>query len=95
VKPIAAQIDALVPDSEVLYAVDPDYHPFLFYVRSRLIYVSRLDDVPVSARYLLVLPEREREVLESERWSPLHAHPIQRVTDYRKHTVILMGVGEG
>jgi hypothetical protein len=40
VRPIAAQIDALVPKSETLYALDPDYQPFLFYIRSRLVYVS-------------------------------------------------------
>jgi 4-amino-4-deoxy-L-arabinose transferase-like glycosyltransferase len=95
VKPIAAQIDRLIPHSESLYAVDPDYQPFLFYVRSRLVYVNRLDEVPTTARYFLVQPEREREILESERWSPLRAHPIQRVTDYRKHTVVLVRVGEG
>jgi 4-amino-4-deoxy-L-arabinose transferase-like glycosyltransferase len=95
VKPIAAQIDGLVPDSEPLYALDPDFQPFLFYVRSRLVYVNRLEEVPTSARYLLVQPAREREVMESERWSPLRAQPITRVTDYRKQTVILMRVGEG
>jgi 4-amino-4-deoxy-L-arabinose transferase-like glycosyltransferase len=95
VKPIAAEIDRLIPDSEPLYALDPDYQPFLFYVRSRLVYVNRLDEVPSTARYLLVQPEREREILESERWSPLRAHPIQRLTDYRKHTVVLVKVGEG
>lgn len=95
VKPIAAQIDRLVPHSEPLYALDPDYQPFLFYVRSRLVYASRVDELPVSARYLLVQPEREREVMESERWLPLHAHPIERITDYRNHTIILARVGEG
>jgi 4-amino-4-deoxy-L-arabinose transferase-like glycosyltransferase len=93
VKPIAAQIDRRVPDSEPLYALDPDYQPFLFYVRSRLIYVDRLDDVPATARYLLIQPEREREVMESQRWLPLHAEPIERITDYRKHTIILARVG--
>jgi 4-amino-4-deoxy-L-arabinose transferase-like glycosyltransferase len=95
VKPIAAQIDGLVPDSEPLYALDPDFQPFLFYVRSRLVYVNRLEEVPTSARYLLVQPPREREVLESERWSPLRAQELARVTDYRKQTVVLMRVGEG
>jgi hypothetical protein len=94
VKPIAAQIDRLIPDSEPLYALDPDYQPFLFYIRSRLVYVNRLDEVPTTARYLLVQPERESEILESERWSPLRAQPIQRLTDYRKHTVVLVKVGE-
>jgi 4-amino-4-deoxy-L-arabinose transferase-like glycosyltransferase len=95
VKPIAAQIDALVPDTEPLYAVDPDYQPFLFYIRSRLVYVSRVDDLPLGARYLLIQPEKERQVVESERWSPLRARPILTVTDYRKRTVILLKVGEG
>jgi 4-amino-4-deoxy-L-arabinose transferase-like glycosyltransferase len=95
VKPIAAQIDRLVPDSEPLYALDPDYQPFLFYVRSRLIYVSRIDEIPTTARYMLVQPEREQEVTESGRWLPLRAHPIERITDYRNHTIILARVGEG
>ena len=94
VKPIAAQIDRRVPDSEALYALDPDYQPFLFYVRSRLVYVDRLDDIPASARYLLIQAEREREVIESQRWSPLHAQTIERITDYRNHTVILARVGD-
>jgi 4-amino-4-deoxy-L-arabinose transferase-like glycosyltransferase len=94
VKPIAAQIDALVPSSEPLYAVDPDYQPFLFYIRARLVYVSSVEDLPVSARYLLIQPENERQVVESERWSPLRARPIFTVTDYRKRTVILAKVGD-
>jgi 4-amino-4-deoxy-L-arabinose transferase-like glycosyltransferase len=95
VKPIAAQIDALVPDSEALYAIDPDYQPFLFYVRSRLVYVSEVEEVPRDAHYLLVQPEKEEQVTTSERWAPLHARPILTVTDYRKRTVILLKVGEG
>jgi 4-amino-4-deoxy-L-arabinose transferase-like glycosyltransferase len=95
VKPIAAQIDGLVPNSEPLYAVDPDYQPFLFYIRSRLIYVSRIDDLPLSARYLLIQPGKERQVMETERWAPLHARPIFTVTDYRKRTVILLKVSDG
>ena len=95
VKPIAAQIDRLVPDSEVLYALDPDFQPFLFYVRSRLVYVSRLEDVPLSGRYLLIQPEREPEVMQSSRWLPLRAQAIERITDYRKRTIVLAKVGEG
>jgi hypothetical protein len=95
VKPIAARIDSRVPGSEPLYAFDPDYQPFLFYVRSHVIYVSRLDDIPGSARYLLIQPEREREVMESERWSPRHAQPIERIPDYRNHKIILARIGDG
>jgi 4-amino-4-deoxy-L-arabinose transferase-like glycosyltransferase len=95
VKSIAAQIDGLVPNSESLYAVDPDYQPFLFYTRSRLVYVSRIDDLPLSARYLLIQPEKEQQIMESERWAPLHARPILTMTDYRKRTVILAKVSDG
>src|SRR5205814_8398315 len=49
VKSIAKKIDLLVPDPEPLYAIDPDYQPFLFYIRSRLVYVSHIDDLPLSA----------------------------------------------
>jgi 4-amino-4-deoxy-L-arabinose transferase-like glycosyltransferase len=94
VKPIAAQIDALVPESEPLYAINPDYQPFLFYIRSRLVYARRLDDLPLTARYLLVQPEMERPIMESERWAPRRARPIRSVTDYRKRTVILLEVSD-
>jgi 4-amino-4-deoxy-L-arabinose transferase-like glycosyltransferase len=94
VKPIAARIDRLIPKGETLYALDPSYQPFLFYVRSHLVYVSRLDDLPADARYLLVQAEREPELLESQRWLPRRPEPIERVTDYRNHTVILARVGE-
>jgi hypothetical protein len=33
--------------------------------------------------------------MESQRWSPLHAQPIERLTDYRKRTIILARVGDG
>lgn len=94
VKPIAAQIDEAVPDSEPLYAVDPDYQPFLFYVKSPLIYVNGIEELPASARYLLVQPEAEQEVTGSQKWSPLQARLVRRFTDYRNHTSILMRVGD-
>jgi 4-amino-4-deoxy-L-arabinose transferase-like glycosyltransferase len=89
VKPIAGRIDSLVPKGETLYALDPDYQPFLFYVQTRLVYMSRLEDLPPAARYVLVQAEREFELSQAARW-----HPIERITDYRNHTVILARVGE-
>ena len=93
-RPIAQQIDELIPNGEPLYAVDPDYQPFLFYIRSPLIYVSRLEDLPATARYLLVRVEREPEVIASDRWLPLRAREVRPFTDYRSHTVVLARVGE-
>jgi 4-amino-4-deoxy-L-arabinose transferase-like glycosyltransferase len=93
VKSIAAHVDNLVPDSEPLYALDPDFQPFLFYVKSRLIYADSVEAVPASARYLLIQPEMEEFVLKSERWAPLRAKAVERFTDYRNHTTILVEVG--
>jgi hypothetical protein len=94
VKPIAARIDGLVPKGETLYALDPSFQPFLFYVRTHLVYVSRLDELPANTRYVLVQAERERELMETERWRPRRPEPIGRITDYRNRTVILARVGE-
>ncbi|MEY2481655.1 MAG: hypothetical protein QOK24_183 [Verrucomicrobiota bacterium] len=94
VKPIAAQIEALVPESESIYAIDPDYQPFLFYMRHRLVYASRIEDVPLSARYLIVQPGKKEEAMKSERWSPRQVMPVSSFTDYRKRTVLLLKVSE-
>jgi 4-amino-4-deoxy-L-arabinose transferase-like glycosyltransferase len=93
VKTIAAQIDAVLPASERLYAVVPDYQPYLFYVRSPLAYVSRVADLPREARYFLVQPENERAAEASEQWSPLRARPILRIKDYRNRRTVLFAVG--
>jgi 4-amino-4-deoxy-L-arabinose transferase-like glycosyltransferase len=89
VKRFAAQIDAIVPRSEPLYALNPDYQPIFFYMRSKLVYVEKLDDLPDNAVYLLVRPKKEQAVLESNRWAPRHAHPVLLATDYRKQSIIL------
>ena len=93
VRPIADAITAAIPPNESLYAVDPDYQPFLFYVRRPIVYVSRIDELPANARYLLVQPEREKRAEQSERWSPLHARPILREKDYRGKRIVLLQVG--
>ena len=38
-KKAAAEINAVVPPNETLYAVDPDYQPVFFYVNAPLEYV--------------------------------------------------------
>ena len=46
VRPIAAQLEAALPPNESLYAVDPDYQPFLFYLHRPIVYVSEVKDLP-------------------------------------------------
>jgi len=92
VKSIAMQIDAAVPRAELLYALDPDYQPFLFYTHSKLVYVSEINDLPLDASYVLVQPEKEKEVEESVRWVPRRAHRVLGMTDYRHRSIILLKI---
>lgn len=90
VRALATQIDAAVPAGEVLYAIDPAYQPFLFYVRSRIVYASDVHDVPRSAHFLLVQPDGERAVAESTIGAPTTPRPILRSTDDHGRSVILL-----
>jgi len=92
VKSIAVQIDAAVPRGELVYALDPDYHPFLFYTHSKLVYAGEIDDLPLDASYVLVQPEKEKEVEESVRWVPRRAHRVFGLTDYRHRSIILLKI---
>jgi hypothetical protein len=58
----------------------------------KLVYADEIDEVPQDARYLLVRPEREQEVLESTRWEPRRPHRIMRSTDYRKQAILLLKI---
>jgi 4-amino-4-deoxy-L-arabinose transferase-like glycosyltransferase len=93
VKSVAAKMNAAVPQEEILYAVDPNYQPFFFYMRAPVRYVSRLAELPRETRYFLVRPDQEQDALASEKWLPRRARSILRVTDYRHETVILLEVG--
>ncbi len=93
IKTIAAQIDAAVPPADSLYAVNPDYQPFLFYVERKVTYASRIEDVPRDARYLLVQADKEPDAEASERWAPLRARPILQIKDYRDRRVAILRIG--
>ena len=89
IKRLAAQVESNIPSNQTVYALDPNYQPIFFYMHSKLIYAGDVDEVPMDATYLLVRPEREQEVLESNHWAPRHPHRIMRSTDYRKESILL------
>jgi hypothetical protein len=92
VKNKAAEINAVVPKSETLYAIDPNYQPLFFYIAAPVKYVNSIEELPYETRYFLVRPDNEQNALASEQWSPRRAHPVIRVKDYRKQVVILFTV---
>ena len=92
VRPIARQLEQSIPPDETLYAVDPDYQPYLFYLRRPIDYATDVRDLPRSARFILVQPKDENAVEQSQLWSPQQATPILRIKDYRGRRVILLRV---
>ena len=92
VKKAAAEINALVPANETLYAVNPDYQPVFFYVKPPVKYVSHIRKLPADARYFLVRTENETEATTTSKWAPLRAQPIARVHDYSKREMALFKV---
>jgi hypothetical protein len=92
VKAIAAQIDAIVPVSQRLYAVDPDFQPFLFYVRAPLVYIRTVEDLPREARYFLVRPENEQAAEAAQQWLPLRPERVLSVEDYRHWKTSLFAI---
>jgi 4-amino-4-deoxy-L-arabinose transferase-like glycosyltransferase len=93
VKKAAAEINALVPRNETLYAVDPEYQPVFFYVKAPLEYVSYVQELPAHAHYFLVQSDKETEATTTPRWAPRRAHLRARVRDYRKRELLLFEVG--
>jgi 4-amino-4-deoxy-L-arabinose transferase-like glycosyltransferase len=92
VKKAAAEINAVVPRNETLYAVNPDYQPVFFYVKAPVRYVSYVENLPHDAHYFLVRTKEEREALAAQKWAPLRAQPIARVRDYSKREMVLFKV---
>jgi len=92
VKKAAAEINALVPPNETLYAVNPDYQPVFFYVKAPLQYVSDVESLPANVRYFLVRHNNEAKALASQKWAPVHPRPIARVRDYSKREMVLFEV---
>ncbi len=92
VKTIAARIEAVVPGSERLYAVDPDYQPFLFYVRRPIVYVSRVVDLPGDTSYFLVQPDNESLAETARQWLPAFPRRVLSIQDYRGKRVSVFAI---
>jgi len=93
VKKVAAEINAIVPVSETLYAVDPDYQPLFFYVKAPLGYVRRIANLPTDTHFFLVRTELEKEAAGAQKWAPRSTHQLARIKDSRKREMVLFEVG--
>jgi 4-amino-4-deoxy-L-arabinose transferase-like glycosyltransferase len=92
IKPIAAQIEAVVPVSERIYAVDPDYQPFLFYVQRSLKYVDRVEELPRETHFFLVRSRDDAAAESAKQFLPRRPHSVLRIEDYRHWRTTLFAV---
>jgi 4-amino-4-deoxy-L-arabinose transferase-like glycosyltransferase len=92
VKKAAAEINALVPAAETLYAVDPDYQPVFFYVNASLKYVSQIEKLPPDTHYFIVRNENEANAASTEKWAPRRTQLVTRVRDYSERELVLFRV---
>jgi hypothetical protein len=92
IKTHARQINAIVPANVPLYAVDPDYQPYLFYVNAPVRYVGSIDELPPDTKFFLVQPENEHEAETTTHWTPARTQLVLRIVDYRKNEMVLFSV---
>ena len=82
IRPLGRQITAAVPPNESLYAIDPDYQPYLFYVRRPIVYLDHYYEVPTSGRYVLLRPQQETMMSGADTWKG-RMRTLLRIKDYR------------
>jgi 4-amino-4-deoxy-L-arabinose transferase-like glycosyltransferase len=92
VKNIAEKINEAVPATDTLYAVDPNYQPFFFYIHASVKYLDSLEELPYQTHYFLIRPDNENRAGALELWAPRRPREILRQKDYRNQTVILFAV---
>ena len=94
VKPIAATVNAAIPRGETLYAVDPLFQPYLFYIRERVRYVPTLAELPAGARYFLTLPAARAQVENDPALALRHPRVLVATPEYRGHATLLFRVDD-
>ncbi|HEY2103210.1 MAG TPA: glycosyltransferase family 39 protein [Chthoniobacterales bacterium] len=91
----ARQIDAVVPSNVLLYAVDPQYQPYLLYVRAPIRYVRRINELPPDTKFFLVQSRHEMEAETTDHWRPYRPQLVLRIRDYRNQEAILFTINSG
>jgi 4-amino-4-deoxy-L-arabinose transferase-like glycosyltransferase len=91
----ARQIDGVVPTNIPLYAVNPKYQPYLFYVHAPIRYVSTIEQLPADTKFFMVQGDDEDEAEATKHWSPRRAQMVLRIKDYREREEVLFSVPAG
>ena len=88
VRPVARELQQILPADETLFAVDPHFQPALFYLRTPLVQVAHRDDVPAGARLLLVREDRVERSIPKDR--TISGSPLMRVAEKGRRPLLLI-----
>jgi 4-amino-4-deoxy-L-arabinose transferase-like glycosyltransferase len=88
-RPIARQINAAMPAGEPLYAVDPPFQPYFFYLHMPVIYLQRLEELPSNARFLLIQSRDLATMETSAQWNALQPKLLARTPLFRNRDTML------
>src|SRR5207249_12223005 len=94
IKPIAGQINALLPPDQRLYAIEPDFQPYLFYVPAPITYLTSLDELPADGHYFLIQPRHQRKFESNARWASLHPKLLAHTASYRSKESLLFAIDQ-
>jgi hypothetical protein len=89
VKAIAAKVNAVVPRIETLYALNPLFQPYFFYLNSPVRYQRTLDELPKEARYLVTSPEEKTQIDSTAVWASLRPQLLLATPEYRGHSTLV------
>jgi len=92
IKPIAGEINALLPSEQRLYAIDPDFQPYLFYVRAPITYLITLGELPADAHYFLIQLRHQRKFESNPRWATLRPKLLAHISSYRNKESLLFAI---
>lgn len=91
-RPIARQINAILPAAEPLYVVDPPFQPYFFYLHMPVIYLQRLEGLPSNARFLLIHSRDLTTMEKSAQWNALQPKLLARTPLFRNRDTMLFSV---
>ncbi len=92
VKTIAAKVSSAIPEGETLYAINPLFQPYLFYLRAPVRYLKTMAELPADARYFIVSPEEKARLESNLQWPPRTSQLLLATSEYRGHSTLLFRV---
>ncbi len=88
VRPVARELQQILPADRPVYAIDAGFQPVFFYLRTPLIQIAHRDDLPSDARLVMVREDQAERAIPKG-WAAVGA-PLMRVAEEGRQPLLLM-----